>query len=286
MRQGWKIRSGRRSFGGSNFGERRNEGQAFRARPEIAQAGARRGVRGEAVEERRRVFDADAVAGDQIGMGHGLVPPGAAAPNQKHAEYRGAGRARKSRGAGAPSRRRDPQRRDEEGDRRDPAALRDLLRVSGGAGRIPDRARILRQARRQEGGEEEKEVTGRRAALSLAATLAILTPHAAAAADAYPARPIRFVVAFPPGGGTDIIARSIAQKLAERLAQQVVVDNRPGAGGNIGTDIVAKSAPDGYTLLMGSAGPPPLQPHPSPTRPFPPLHGPAPRARAPPPPPP
>jgi len=98
-------------------------------------------------------------------------------------------------------------------------------------------------------------VTGRRAALSLAAALAILAPHAAAAADAYPAKPVRFVVAFPPGGGTDIIARSIAQKLTERIAQQVVVDNRPGAGGNIGTDIVAKSAPDGYTLLMGSAGP-------------------------------
>jgi len=98
-------------------------------------------------------------------------------------------------------------------------------------------------------------VTRRRAALSLAATLAILAPHAAAAADAYPAKPVRFVVAFPPGGGTDIIARSIAQKLTERIAQQVVVDNRPGAGGNIGTDIVAKSAPDGYTMLMGSAGP-------------------------------
>jgi len=98
-------------------------------------------------------------------------------------------------------------------------------------------------------------VTGRRAALSLAATLAILAPHAARAADAYPAKPVRFVVAFPPGGGTDIIARAIAQKLAERIAQQVVVDNRPGAGGNIGTDIVAKSAPDGYTMLMGSAGP-------------------------------
>ncbi|TMG78693.1 MAG: tripartite tricarboxylate transporter substrate binding protein, partial [Betaproteobacteria bacterium] len=93
-----------------------------------------------------------------------------------------------------------------------------------------------------------------RAALRLAATLAVLAPHADAA-DAYPTKPIRFVVAFPPGGGTDIIARSIAQKLAERLAQQVVVDNRPGAGGNIGTDIVAKSAPDGYTILMGSAGP-------------------------------
>ena len=98
-------------------------------------------------------------------------------------------------------------------------------------------------------------MTGLRATVSLAATLAALTPQAAVAADAYPAKAIRFVVAFPPGGGTDIIARVIAQKLVGRFAQQVVVDNRPGAGGNIGTDIVAKSAPDGYTMLMGSAGP-------------------------------
>jgi tripartite-type tricarboxylate transporter receptor subunit TctC len=95
-------------------------------------------------------------------------------------------------------------------------------------------------------------VTLRSAALLLAAGLAAAgTAHA----DVYPSKSIRFVVAFPPGGGTDIIARSIAQKLSERLSQQVVVDNRPGAGGNIGTDIVAKSAPDGYTMLMGSAGP-------------------------------
>jgi len=88
----------------------------------------------------------------------------------------------------------------------------------------------------------------------LAIALAVLTA-AAAGADVYPSKPIRFVVAFPPGGGTDLVARTIAPRLAERLAQQVVVDNRPGAGGNLGTEIVAKSAPDGYTMLMGSVGP-------------------------------
>jgi tripartite-type tricarboxylate transporter receptor subunit TctC len=84
--------------------------------------------------------------------------------------------------------------------------------------------------------------------------LAVLAARAEAA-DTYPSKPIRFVVAFPPGGGTDLVARTIAPRLAERLAQQVVVDNRPGAGGNLGTEIVAKSAPDGYTMLMGSVGP-------------------------------
>ena len=84
--------------------------------------------------------------------------------------------------------------------------------------------------------------------------LAVLAAGAEAA-DTYPSKPIRFVVAFPPGGGTDLVARTIAPRLAERLAQQVVVDNRPGAGGNLGTEIVAKSAPDGYTMLMGSVGP-------------------------------
>src|SRR5258706_1433 len=66
----------------------------------------------------------------------------------------------------------------------------------------------------------------------------------------FPARPVRMVVAFTPGGGTDIIARIVAQKLTERWGQPVVVENRAGAGGNIGTDMVARGAPDGYTILM------------------------------------
>ena len=75
---------------------------------------------------------------------------------------------------------------------------------------------------------------------------------AAAAADNYPSKPVRMIVGFAPGGGTDTTARPIAQKLGELLGQQVIVDKRPGAGGNIATDIVSKSNPDGYTILMGT----------------------------------
>jgi tripartite-type tricarboxylate transporter receptor subunit TctC len=73
-------------------------------------------------------------------------------------------------------------------------------------------------------------------------------------AQGYPTRPMRMIVPFPPGGGTDILARIISQKLGERLGHQVIVDNRPGAATNIGMELAARAAPDGYTLLMASIG--------------------------------
>ncbi|HYC46744.1 MAG TPA: tripartite tricarboxylate transporter substrate binding protein [Burkholderiales bacterium] len=88
----------------------------------------------------------------------------------------------------------------------------------------------------------------------IAVTVAAVVVASAAHAQTYPAKPIRLVVGFPAGGPTDIVSRTLAPKLTEALGQAVVVDNRAGAGGVIATEQVAKSPPDGYTLLMGTIG--------------------------------
>ena len=83
--------------------------------------------------------------------------------------------------------------------------------------------------------------------------VAALLACAGALAQGFPSRPIRIVVPFPPGGGTDVVSRAVAPVMSQTLGQPVIVENRAGAGGNIGTEAVAKAAPDGYTLLVASA---------------------------------
>ena len=95
----------------------------------------------------------------------------------------------------------------------------------------------------------------RRAWIAIGLAAAALAAGAQTAAPtAWPTKPIRIIVTFPPGGSTDAVVRIVAPKLGERLGQQIVVDNRPGAGGNIGLAALAKSDPDGYTLGIGAAG--------------------------------
>ena len=98
----------------------------------------------------------------------------------------------------------------------------------------------------------EKNIVFRRAALALFSIglCALVVPIGAASALDYPARPVRFIVGYPAGGSTDIIARLIGQRLSERLGQQFVIENKAGAGNNIGTETVVRAEPDGYTVLL------------------------------------
>ena len=91
--------------------------------------------------------------------------------------------------------------------------------------------------------------------------VALLVLSQALAAQPYPSRPVALVVGFAPGGGTDTVARVVQRPFGERLGQQVIVDNKPGAGGNIATDMVAKSAPDGHTVMLANVGSLTVAPH-------------------------
>jgi tripartite-type tricarboxylate transporter receptor subunit TctC len=96
-------------------------------------------------------------------------------------------------------------------------------------------------------------LTWRRILAAVIAAAAFIASTLCGFAETYPSRPVRLIVPFPPGGSTDIMARVVAQKLTERLGQQVIVDNRGGAGGRIGMHLAAKALPDGYTLLMSTS---------------------------------
>src|SRR2546430_1500593 len=93
-----------------------------------------------------------------------------------------------------------------------------------------------------------------RTTICLAAIVALGMLTGGAAAQGYPNKPIRMIVAFPPGGSTDTVARILGPRLSERLGQPIVIDNRPGAGGSIGVELAVRSAPDGYTIVLAAAG--------------------------------
>src|SRR5258707_10782628 len=92
--------------------------------------------------------------------------------------------------------------------------------------------------------------SGRMAICLIALGISAIASIGGASALDYPTRPVRWVVGYPPGGATDILARLIGQRLSERLGQQFVIENKPGAGNNIGTEAVVNAEPDGYTVLL------------------------------------
>ena len=122
-------------------------------------------------------------------------------------------------------------------------------------------------------GNEREDLAPNRSVLrcGLFGTLVMaiaLASTCASAEDAYPSKPVRIIVSFAAGGPTDIVARVIGARMGELLGQQFVVENRTGAGGNIGADAVAKSAPDGYTVYLGFQGTQSVLPHVDPKLPY------------------
>jgi tripartite-type tricarboxylate transporter receptor subunit TctC len=113
----------------------------------------------------------------------------------------------------------------------------------------------------QHGNPGRRGLASRRFLLSTAAALLLACSLPAAAADTWPSKPIELIVPFAPGGTTDLLARLVAEGLSKGLKQNVIVDNKPGAGANIGAAYVARAAPDGYTLLLGTPGPLAINPH-------------------------
>ena len=97
-------------------------------------------------------------------------------------------------------------------------------------------------------------------ALALASAV-LLLPALPTFAQAWPAKPVRWIAPYPPGGSSDLVARAIGNRLAEQLGQPVLIDNRPGVGGSLGTEVAARSAPDGYTLLLANIAPLAINPH-------------------------
>ena len=97
--------------------------------------------------------------------------------------------------------------------------------------------------------------------LRLAALVALALPVSGAWPQSYPTKPIRFIAPFPPGGSSDLIARILSQRMSEQLGQPIVVDNRPGASGSLGTEMSARAPADGYTLLLGSVAALAINPH-------------------------
>jgi tripartite-type tricarboxylate transporter receptor subunit TctC len=106
-----------------------------------------------------------------------------------------------------------------------------------------------------------KRSIGAGCAIGVAAAAVSMIAAAPAGAQEYPAKPIRLIVGFPPGGSNDLVARTIAPRVGELLGQQIIVENRPGANATIGTEYVARSAPDGYTVFLGSVSSLALSPH-------------------------